>query len=81
MFSEERDIMRQEVVASLEGARIVISEGTCQLDEYDFKANCWEPKQQHPWPLSKELAQRWLNGWNRVDGFKALNLLVRPDPD
>jgi hypothetical protein len=33
--------MRQEVIASLEGARIVISEGVCELGEYDFERNCW----------------------------------------
>jgi hypothetical protein len=61
--------MRQEVIASLEGARIVISDGTCQLDEYNFEVNCWNLKEQFAWPLSRE------------QGFKALNLLVRPEPD
>jgi len=73
--------MRQEIIASLEGARIVISDGTCQLDEYNFEVNCWNLKEQHAWPLSREQATQWLHGWNRVDGFKALNLLVRPEPD
>ncbi|HWX55543.1 MAG TPA: hypothetical protein VN176_13210 [Verrucomicrobiae bacterium] len=73
--------MKHEVIASLEGARIVISDGTCQLDEYDFAVNRWNPKEQQPWPLSKEQATRWLHGWNRVDGFKAFHLLVRPQPD
>ncbi len=73
--------MRQEVIASLEGARIVINDGTCELDEYDFAINCWNLKEQHAWPLSREQATRWLRGWNSADGFKALNLLVCPEPD
>ena len=71
----------QEVVASLEGARVVISGGICRLDEYDYAANAWNPKESHPWPLPRERATRWLQGWNRVDKFKALNMLVEPQPD
>ena len=73
--------MRQEIVASLEGARVVIADGICELGEYDFERNCWNTVQQQPWPLSREEAARWLDGWNKVDGFEALNLLVRPEPD
>jgi len=73
--------MRQEVIASLEGARVVIAEGVCQLDEYDFERNCWNKLQQESWPLSKAQAAQWLHGWNKVDGFKALNLLIRPEPE
>ena len=45
--------MRHEVIASLEGARIVISDGTCQLDDYNFEVNSWNLKEQHTWPLSR----------------------------
>ena len=72
---------RQQVEASLEGMRIVIDEGICRLDEYDYHGNFWQPKDVGVWPLSRMQAECWLQGWNRVDGFKALNLLVRPLPD
>jgi hypothetical protein len=75
-----RKEMRRKVVASLEDARVVITEDFCQLDEYDFDTNCWNDKERYPWPLSREQAQRWLQGWNSVDSFKARNLLIRSEP-
>lgn len=68
--------VRQEVVASLEGARIVIRDSVCFLDQYHYGANCWKSMEQRPWPLSQSQADRWLEGWNRVDRFEAFNLLV-----
>ena len=72
---------RRQVEASLEGMRIVIDEGICRLDEYDYNGNFWQPKAVELWPLSRIQAEEWLEGWNGVDRFKALHLLVRPLPD
>ena len=73
--------MLQEVIASLERARITIQDGACQLDEYNFESNSWHVKELHSWPLTGEDADRWLTGWTRYDHFKARNLLIRPEPD
>jgi hypothetical protein len=70
-----------EVVASLEGAGVTIQQGVCRLDEYNFQNNCWINKDQQPWPLPRELALEWLHGWNRVDQFRAFNLLICHDSD
>jgi hypothetical protein len=71
---------RPEVVASLEGARIRIDEGTCSLDEYHFGDNRWVVMRCAPWPLDRETAAAWLAGWNSVDRNAAFNLLVEPQP-
>lgn len=67
-----------EIVASLEGARVTMQQGVCCLDEYDFENNRWINKDQQPWPLPENLAREWLHGWNRVDQFEALSLLMCP---
>ena len=64
--------MSIEVVASLEGMRIVVG---CQLDMYDFERNAWTPVTRSRWPLSTQEAEEWLTGWNEVDHFTAINLL------
>lgn len=68
--------MRREVVASLEGARVVVTDNSCELGEYNFSLNCWKTVQKESWPLSREQASRWLQGWNRLDAFKARMLLL-----
>jgi hypothetical protein len=67
----------KEVVASLEGMRITVDGGNCQLFEYDFKLNCWANLESAPLPLSEQQISRWLAGWNAFDRFKAANLLAQ----
>ena len=67
--------MSIEVVASLEGMRIVVGGGWCQLDMYDFERNAWTPVTRSRWPLSPQEAEEWLTGWNEVDHVTAINLL------
>jgi hypothetical protein len=67
--------MSIEVVALLEGMRIVVGGGWCQLDMYDFERNAWTPVTRSRWPLSTQEAEEWLTGWNEVDHFTAINLL------
>jgi hypothetical protein len=78
----EHNIMEstREVVASLEGQRIRVDEGTCSLDFYNFDRDHWELRDSAPWPLDRATASTWLDGWNRVDRFAAFNLLVQPQP-
>jgi hypothetical protein len=71
---------RQQVVASLEGARVRVEARTCFLDTYNFKDDRWEPQESATRPLDRQTAAEWLNGWNRVDRFAALNILLEPQP-
>lgn len=73
--------MQTEVVASLEGMRVVITSAICELCEYNFAENGWATLEARRWPLQQEIAERWLNGWNAVDRFKALNLLTASVPE
>ena len=42
--------MRQgSITASLEGMRVVVQEGICRLDEYDFVENRYFEKDSQPW--------------------------------
>jgi hypothetical protein len=61
-----------EVVASLEGMKVEIREGICSLSEYDFDQNKWHRIDSAQWPLSRDGAEHWLAGWNRVDRFAAM---------
>jgi hypothetical protein len=65
------------VVASLEEQRVRVEAGACSLDFYDFGNDRWEVRYSAPWPLERETAAAWLAGWNFVDRFAALNLLVK----
>ena len=67
--------MSIEVVASLEGMRMVVDGGWCQLDMFDFERNAWTPVTRSRWPLSTQKAEEWLTGWNAVDHFTATNVL------
>jgi hypothetical protein len=52
--------MSEQVVASLEGMRVVVNDGWCELHEYNFVANCWVPKARRQWPMERDEAE---NGW------------------
>jgi hypothetical protein len=71
------------ITASLEGARVLVDEKQCELQEYNFTSDRWCSKYVSPWPLPRELADEWLAGWNGVDRFAAVSLLTKvPDfPD
>lgn len=73
--------MSREVVASLEGMRVVVNDEWCDLHEYDFINDCWVSKARCPWPMERGEAESWLNGWNAHDRFTAMNQLVAPLPD
>lgn len=77
MVSESKEV---QIVASLEGERVVVSGGICRIDEYHFKLDRWEPMDCSLWPMAKSAAERWLAGWNRIDRFAALCLLAEPAP-
>jgi hypothetical protein len=64
------------ITASLEGARILIDKGRCELQEYDSSANRWRHRESAEWPLPRERADEWLTGWNSVDRFTAINILT-----
>lgn len=66
------------ITASLEGMRIVIDGGRCELHEYNFEENEWREIESSSWPILREQAQTWLTGWNTVDRFAALNHLLGP---
>jgi hypothetical protein len=68
----------QIVTASLEGARVVTDGKTCHLQEYDFAVNQWKPKDSAAWPLSRLIAEQWLDGWNSVDSFATISALTDP---
>jgi hypothetical protein len=79
--SEEGCGMSRQVVASLEGMRVVVNDGACELHEYNFVTDCWVPKARSQWPMEREEADTWLDGWNAVDRFAAMNQLVAPVAD
>jgi hypothetical protein len=66
------------ITASLEGARVLIDKGRCELQEYDFSANRWLPKESAEWPLRRDRADQWLTGWNSVDRLGAMSILTKP---
>lgn len=68
------------ITASLEGMRVVVDGKRCGLHEYDFQGNRWLPRDEAAWPLTRALANEWLSGWNHVDRFAAVSVLIRP-PD
>jgi hypothetical protein len=69
---------RKIITASLEGMRVLADEKGCELQEYDFVANRWLSKDQSLWPVPRSLADSWLEGWNHVDRFAAVNILTEP---
>jgi len=73
--------MPGQVIASLEGMLVVVKDGWCELQEYNFTADCWVSKACSQWPMEREEADSWLGGWNAVDRFSAMGLLVAPIAD
>ena len=82
--------MSGQVVASLdwpvvlclfEGMRVVVNDGWCELHEYNFMTERWVPKARREWPMARDEAQRWVEGWNALDRFTAINRLVAPVPE
>ena len=69
---------RKIITASLKGMRALADEKRCDLQEYDFVANRWPSKDQSLWPVPRSLADSWLEGWNHVDRFAAVNILTEP---
>jgi hypothetical protein len=69
---------RKTITASVEGARIIVDEKLCQLQEYNFVENCWSLKDEDMRPLPRARAEQWLSCWNNVDRFAAMNLLTGP---
>jgi len=80
-FGKEGSDMSKQVIASLEGMRIVVDDGWCELHEYDFSQDHWVPKDRHKWPLALDEAKEWVKGWNALDRFAAVNRLVAPVPE
>jgi len=75
---EDGIYMSGQVIAPLEGMRVVVREGWCELHEYNFVTDCWVPQARSQWPMKREEADSWLDGWNAVDRFSAMNQLVAP---
>jgi hypothetical protein len=50
--------MSGQVVASLEGMRVVVDDGWCELQEYNFVMDCWVPEADGRWS-----AERRTGGW------------------
>jgi hypothetical protein len=69
---------RKTITASLEGARIIVDEKLCQLQEYNFLEKCWSPKDEAMRPLPRARAEQWLSCWNNMDRFAAMSLLTAP---
>jgi hypothetical protein len=74
--------MNATVTASLEGMRVVIDGPECRLEEYDFSLNEYNVVEEARWPLEAQRTTLWLSGWNRVDKFRGVNMLMSPeDPE
>jgi hypothetical protein len=69
------------ITASLEGARILVDENICQLQEYNFAKDHWYLKDEAAWPLARARAEQWLTGWNHMDRFAAMSTLTAPTHD
>ena len=68
--------IKSEVTASLEGMKIVVDDAQCSLQEFNFDSNCWRIIDTATLPMSRTDVERWLNGWNAVDRWAALRLLI-----
>lgn len=67
---------KKEIVASLEGMKIVALSDCCELHEYNFVENAWRKVANSARPMERETAESWLSGWNAVDRVEALTLLT-----
>lgn len=68
-----------QVVASLEGMKVVVRDSGCELHEYNFDTNSWSEIESLPWPITLVEAERWLRNWNPVDQLAALLILTSYD--
>ena len=68
---------RNEIVASLEGARVFVENGTCFRDHYDFRADRWCTRDVADWPMTRTAAAEWVLGWNDLDTFAAMQILTK----
>ena len=66
------------ITASLEGARIIVNDKFCHLQKYNFVQNDWYATDEAMSPLPCGRAEEWLSGWNDVDRFAAMNVLIAP---
>jgi hypothetical protein len=71
-----KDPQQTEVIASLEGMKVVVRSGRCELHEYNFEVNTWSLVESSSYPLSTADSARWLTGWNKIDGQEARYLLL-----
>jgi hypothetical protein len=58
--------------------RVLVDENHCELQEYDFAADRWLPKDASPCPLGRFVADQWVARWNHVDRFAAVSALTGP---
>jgi hypothetical protein len=75
------DLHTAEVVASLEGMKVVAEGRICELHEYDFEVNSWHLVERRSRPIARAHAEQWVNCWNSLDRWAALTLLTQPDSD
>lgn len=74
-------MIHQEVIASLEGMKVVAAERARELHVYDFEVNSWHLVERESRPMARQDAEQWVNRWNSVDRSAALNLLMQSDSD
>ena len=74
------DYLKDEIVASLEGMKVVVTPDHCELHEYHFEENAWHEVAMSPRPIPADEAELWLAGWNTVDRSSAFVLLTSPEP-
>jgi hypothetical protein len=68
----------REIVASLEGMRVVVVDNRCELHEYNFETDSWSEVDNGAFPMSRSHAERWVHDWNPVDRRAAVWALVGP---
>ena len=68
--------MLAEVVASLEGMKVLVRRQSCELHEYNFEQNCWHELDRSSHPMRASDAEMWLAGWNDIDRRAASALLT-----
>ena len=66
----------REIVASLEGMKVVVANNQCELYEYNFETDLWSEIENTSFPMPRSHAERWVRDWNPVDRFAAVSALV-----
>jgi hypothetical protein len=72
---------RTEVVASLEGMKVVVKSENCELHEYNFEENSWHEVDRSAHPMGPSQAEIWVHAWNDVDRRAAFTLLTNEVAD